>query len=281
MKFFKYHALGNDYLIIRSYDDGERLSADQIIRLCHRHLGVGADGVVLQLPKTESGQFPVRFFNPDGSEVGHSGNGLRIVARCLWDQVQVDEKPFIVTVEGSEFECRVHNGGLEVTVDMGAVSFKSDDIPLTGPTREALHESIDIDGISHRFSAASIGNPHAVLVQEKISREKTIRLGPLLENHECFPKKANVLCMEVKNRKRLQVEIWERGTGYILASGTGASVAAAVGKRLNLCDSEVVVQMPGGDLEISVDDAYRVRMTGQVTRVAEGEIYEEMFFWRS
>lgn len=281
MKFFKYHALGNDYVVLREADGLDSLTKEQIVRICHRNLGVGSDGILLQLPETESGAFPVRIFNPDGSEAEKSGNGLRIFARCLWDQALVHGDPFTVVTKGGDVECLVKNGGLEVTVEMGQVSFMSKDIPMSGPAREAVNETIMTEGVELTISAANIGNPHCVSVQENVSKEAVVRFGPHLEHHEAFPNRTNVQFMEVIDRENIRIEIWERGAGYTLASGTSASAAAAVAKRLGLCDTDVRVHMPGGSLTVRIDEEYRVLMSGEVTRVAQGEYFEEMFHWRS
>ena len=281
MKFYKYHALGNDYIVLRAKDGADKLSQEQIIRICDRHFGVGSDGVLMQYPANEQGEFPLRIFNPDGSEAEKSGNGLRIFSRCLWDQVEVSDKPFYVQTKGGRVECNVRNGGLEVTVEMGNVSFKSSDIPVKGAEREVLNEKITIDGEELVFSAATIGNPHCVVLRNTALQEECRRFGPFLEREERFPNRTNVQFMQILDRNNIRIEIWERGAGYTLASGSSASASAAIAKKLGLVDNTVTVHMQGGTLEITLDDSYAVLMTGAVTRVAEGEIFEEMFLWNA
>ncbi len=280
MKFYKYHALGNDYIVLRASDGADEISPERIVRICHRHFGIGSDGVLLQLSKNEQGQFPLRIFNPDGSEAEKSGNGLRIFSRCLWDQGEVGTEPFHVLTPGGLVESHVRENGTNVSVQMGQVSFDSRNIPVVGPVREVIEEPIEIDGESFCFTAATIGNPHCVLLREKARKEDAVRFGPAIEVDARFPNRTNVQFMEILDRNNIRIEIWERGAGYTLASGSSASASAAVAKRLGHCDREVTVHMAGGRLEIEVDDDYQVKMAGSVTRVAEGEFFEEMLQWK-
>ena len=275
MRFTKYHALGNDYLALDSAEVGEQLAEPLIRRICHRNFGVGADGILLGPLPTPQGRFALRIFNPDGSEAEKSGNGLRIFARYLWDQGLVQEKPFQLATLGGVVTARVHAGGGNVTVEMGRVSFDSAEIPVAGPPREVLEETMIVAGEELHFCAATIGNPHCVILCDEPSAEEAKRLGPLIEKDSRFPNRTNVQFMQVIDRGKIRLEIWERGAGYTLASGSSASAAAAVARRLGYCDSEIVVQMPGGKLEITVGDDFSILMTGPVTKVAEGVISQE------
>jgi len=277
MKFWKYHALGNDYIVIDPAHVGVELTEPRIVLICHRHYGIGSDGILLGPGKGEGSDFGVRVFNPDGSEAEKSGNGLRIFSRCLYDRGLVKEEPFTIMTAGGRVESKVHAGGRSVTVQMGKVSFDSTRIPVRGPAREVLNESFVIEGTELRYCAATIGNPHCVLIRDKISEEETRRLGPHIETEPRFPNRTNVQFVKVRDRTNIQVEIWERGAGYTLASGSSASAAAAVARRLGLCDSRIAVHMPGGSLDITVSDDFSILMTGPVTRVAEGTLSEEIF----
>jgi diaminopimelate epimerase len=277
MKFFKYHALGNDYIVIDPADTGIELTHSQIVLICHRHYGVGSDGILFGPVKAPGGGFGLRIFNPDGSEAEKSGNGLRIFSRFLWDQGVVKEEPFTIMTPGGKVESKVHAGGRSVTVQMGKVSFDSTRIPVAGPAREVLNETFVIEGTELRYCAATIGNPHCVMIQDEISEEEARRLGPHIETDPRFPNRTNVQFVKVIDRNNIQLEIWERGAGYTLASGSSASAAAAVTRRLGLCDSPITVRMPGGRLEVAVSDDFSIVMTGPVTRVAEGTISEEIF----
>jgi diaminopimelate epimerase len=277
VKYFKYHALGNDYIVLDPKDWKSPLTTNQIVALCHRNFGVGSDGILLGPLPAEESQFGLRIFNPDGSEAEKSGNGLRIFSRYLWDQKLVGEKPFSVHTLGGNVQSVVMNGGQSVRVEMGKVSFWSNEIPITGARREVLNENIQAGDRTFNFCAATIGNPHCVLPLPEISPELARHYGPLLETHGWFPKRTNVQFLKVLDRKNIQLEIWERGAGYTLASGSSSSAAAAVARRLGLCDASVTVHMPGGTLAIEIGEDYSILMTGPVTKVAEGVVSPEIF----
>jgi diaminopimelate epimerase len=277
MKFYKYHALGNDYIVMDPADIGSGPTSAQVQLICHRHFGVGSDGILLGPLKNAGGDFGLRIFNPDGSEAEKSGNGLRIFSRFLWDQGLVRGEPFTIMTPGGRVQSSVHGGGRSVTVEMGQVSFRSEEIPVLGLPREVLNESLVVQGKELLYCAATIGNPHCVIIQEAISEEETRQVGPDIERLHRFPNRTNVQFVKVLDRANIRLEIWERGAGYTLASGSSASAAAAVAKRLGLCDSGISVHMPGGILSIAVSDDFSVQMTGPVTKVAEGTLSQEIF----
>jgi diaminopimelate epimerase len=277
MHFFKYHALGNDYIVLDPEDVGNELTTLQIRLVCHRNYGIGSDGILFGPLETSESDFAVRIFNPDGSEAEKSGNGLRIFSRYLWDKGLAGTKPFTISTAGGTVRSQVHEGGDQVTVDMGRVSFDSTRIPVKGPPREVLNETIVIDGQEFSFCAATIGNPHCVILRDEVSAQEARRWGPLIENDTRFPNRTNVQFMKILDRENIRIEIWERGAGYTLASGSSSSAAAAVAHRLDFCDSNITVHMPGGPLEISIGDDFSISMTGPVTRIAEGTISPEMF----
>jgi diaminopimelate epimerase len=280
MRFHKYHALGNDYIVLDPADFPGWPSGpdpDQIRTVCHRHFGVGSDGILWgPLPSTR-GEFGLRIFNPDGSEAEKSGNGLRIFSRFLWDGRRVGEKPFTIETPGGIVRSVIRSAGREITVDMGQVSFRSEQIPVTGPSREVLNERITAASREFVFCAATIGNPHCVIPLPAISAELARQFGPDLETHPLFPRKTNVQFLRVIDRANLAIEIWERGAGYTLASGSSSSASAAVAHRLGLVDRDVTVHMAGGKIHIAIGDGYAIAMTGSVTRVASGEIHAETF----
>jgi diaminopimelate epimerase len=280
MRFYKYHALGNDYLVLNPSDFVGELDAFQIQRLCHRNFGVGSDGILLGPLATKEGDFGLRIFNPDGSEAEKSGNGLRIFSRYLWDQGLVKEEPFTIMTPGGRVESTVQDRGRSVTVQMGQVSFDSTRIPVKGEPREVLNETMSLEGEELRFCAATVGNPHCVVLRENVSEEEARRLGPLIEKDPRFPNRTNVQFMKVLDRSHIRIEIWERGAGYTLASGSSGSAAAAVAHRLGLCGGHITVHMPGGDLDIRIAENFSVQMTGPVTKIAEGSLSPEMFGWR-
>jgi len=277
MKYAKYHALGNDYIVIRPEEfKGE--PAPEVIRLiCHRNYGIGSDGILLGPLDSRFSDFGLRIFNPDGSEAEKSGNGLRIFARFLWDEGLVGSMPFTVETAGGAVICEIGAGGKSVTVAMGKVSFDSTRIPVKGEPRQVLDEVLAIDGHHLRFCAATVGNPHCVVLSEKPSPEVAQRFGPKIETNPLFPHRTNVQFMQVLDRSNIRIEIWERGAGYTLASGSSSTAAAAVAFRLGLCDGDISVHMPGGQIKIQLAQDFAATMTGPVTKVCEGTIAEEMF----
>lgn len=277
MKYTKYHALGNDYIVIHPGDLKNEISKDMIRLICHRNYGVGSDGVLLGPLESQSCDFGLRIFNPDGSEAEKSGNGLRIFARSIIDKSFTNKFTFTVETLGGAVSCEVSPYGRSVKIEMGKVSFDSTIIPVTGAPREVLNETIEIDGHNLKFCAATVGNPHCVILSEKLSPEEALLYGPKIEIDPRFPHRTNVQFMQVLDRSNIQIEIWERGAGYTLASGSSSSAAAAVARRLGLCDSDITVHMPGGQIQIQFDDDFAATMTGPVTKICDGNIAAEMF----
>jgi diaminopimelate epimerase len=277
MRFVKYHGLGNDYIVLDPSDAGDRLTEEQIVRICHRNYGVGADGILLGPLPAQEADFGVRIFNPDGGEAEKSGNGLRIFSRFLYDTGRVGYQEFAVMTAGGRVRARVHERGRGVTVEMGTVSFDSADIPVAGPQREVLNEEIEVDGATFTYCAATVGNPHCVVLCDDPSEAMALAHGPAIETDARFPNRTNVQFMAVVGPHDIRIEIWERGAGYTLASGSSASASAAVARRLGLCESPVTVHMPGGTLAIEIAEDYAITMTGPVRRVAEGTIADEAF----
>lgn len=276
MKFYKYHGLGNDYIVLDPAEALMDLSVPRIRLICHRNYGIGSDGILLGPVDDPSADFAVRIYNPDGSEAEKSGNGLRIFSRYLWDKGLVSHDPFTISTMGGIVESRVHENGL-ISVDMGKISFNSRQIPVNGPEHEALNDKIVIDEEEITYSAATIGNPHCVIITDNISPELAKRLGPKLETHRIFPNRTNVQFMKILDRSNIKIEIWERGAGYTLASGSSSSAAAAVAYRLGFTDQDMTVHMPGGDLKINVQKDLAITLTGPVVRVGEGVIDAEIF----
>ena len=270
MKFYKYHALGNDYVVLCPKDFTDELTEEKIRRICHRNYGIGSDGILFGPSDTKEADFALRIFNPDGSEAEKSGNGLRIFARWLWDMGKVGTGEFTILTAGGKVRATVSDNGQKVTVDMGKISFDSSKIPVTGTPREVINEEIQIDGEVIEFSAATIGNPHCVILRDKVSEELAKKLGPKIETDSHFPNRTNVQFMKILDRANIKIEIWERGAGYTLASGSSSSAAAAVARKLGLCDSQIKVNSPGGQIDITVADDFSITMTGAVTKVAEG-----------
>ncbi len=279
MRFAKYHALGNDYIVL----DPAHLhgltepSPSQIRTLCHRNFGVGSDGILWGPLPSDKADFGLRIYNPDGSEAEKSGNGLRIFSRYLLDQELLNNQTFTIETIGGVVQSTIHKHDRLITVAMGHVSFSSKDIPVLGIPREVINEEISALDRSFQYCAATIGNPHCVILLPEIPQSIALRYGPILEVHPSFPHRTNVQFLKVLDRSNIQIEIWERGAGYTLASGSSSSAAAAVARKLGLVDDALTVHMPGGRIEIKIDQDYGILMTGSVNKVAEGETHGDLF----
>ncbi len=275
--FYKYQGNGNDYLVVDRAVWGRAPTAAEIRRLCDRHYGFGADGLLLDVSGA-SREIAVRIYNPDGSEAEKSGNGLLIFSRYLWDVGRVGLSPFPIQTQGSRVMSQVQAGGRRVTLMMGQVTYPG---PATSgaqyPSGEATGELLTPEGEVFPYTAVSLGNPHCVILRDQVSAAEAVRLGPLIENDPRFPGRTNVQFMRVLDRANIQIEIWERGAGYTLASGSSSCAAAAVAHRLGLCDQAIIVHMPGGKIEVVLGDDGSATMTGSVSRVWSGSISEEVF----
>lgn len=257
LRFAKYQALGNDYLVV---EDAAALDPNRVRRLCDRHFGVGADGVLVPGAARDGADFALTIWNPDGSEAEKSGNGLRIFARWLFDRGRVAAEPFTVATRGGRVRCQVEAGGASIRVEMGRAQLLTVDETLALPEGPV------------RFTAVDLGNPHCVVRCDAPSPELARRLGPQLETHPRFPGRTNVQLVAPLARDRIRIEIWERGAGYTLASGSSACAAAAAAVRWGACDGRITVEMPGGRLAIEVSPGFEVTMSGPAQRVYEGEI---------
>ncbi len=270
MKYVKYHGLGNDYIILSPDEASASLNPVFVRWICDRHYGIGSDGVLLGPLPSDCCDYRLRLYNPDGGEFEKSGNGLRIFARYLWDCGLAGEEEFSLQTPGGNIRCSVLSGGQNVRVEMGRVNFSSKEIPVLGPDREIVHESIQVGGAAFSICAATIGNPHCVVLCDEISQEQTLRWGPEIEILPIFPNRTNVQFMKVLDWENIQIEIWERGAGYTLASGSSSCASAAAAHRLGLCGANIQVHSPGGVLEVSLNENYEATLLGPVTKVCEG-----------
>jgi diaminopimelate epimerase len=290
-RFFKYDALGNDYIVLDPADWPELPAADAIRRICDRHHGVGSDGILWgpiaigpTFQRSNVPTFALRLFNPDGSEFEKSGNGLRIFARYLWDRGLPDGPEFDILTPGGVVTAHVLDAeGAHVSMDMGRLSFLSTDIGVTGPARAAVDEEVTVAGLRLRIVGATIGNPHCVVFLDAQTPEVQAelggltatlahRLGPDLEHLPLYPNHTNVQFAQVMDLHTLRIEIWERGAEYTLASGTSSCAAAGAAVRTGRCASPVTVQMPGGEMRVEIAPDWSARLTGTVEFVCCGEV---------
>lgn len=280
MDFHKYHALGNDYLVVDPVASAVALTPERIQRICDRHAGIGADGILTGPHRDTDGVIALRIFNPDGSEAEKSGNGIRIFARYLWEAGYVTAPAFRLRTAGGDVEVRrLDDRAGQIEVDMGQPSFWSGDLPMTGAAREVVDEPLAVAGEAVRVTCVSIGNPHCVVFAAtgaEVTPERVRRLGPLIETAPVFPRRTNVQLAHVIDERAVRVEVWERGAGYTLASGSSACAVAAAARRLGLVGDTVTVPMPGGTLEVRFGAGGHALLTGPVSGVAEGRFHPDL-----
>lgn len=278
MKFSKYHALGNDYLVLDPVDCPKCPEGIDVVKICHRNFGLGSDGILFGPEKSDKADFKLRILNPDASEAEKSGNGLRIFSRYLFDTKRVrEDEEFSVDTLGGVVKCTVSEGGNNITVEMGKVSFDAKKIPVLGVDGEVVNKQFEIDGKKYDYCCATVGNPHCVLPMKEVSSEIAHTLGPKIENMtSLFPNRTNVQFLQVLDRNNIKIEIWERGAGYTLASGSSSSAAASVAHKLGLCDGDITVHMEGGDLSIKIAPDFSITMTGPATPVGVYEMSPEV-----
>jgi diaminopimelate epimerase len=275
VEFAKYQALGNDYLVM----DPGAFAPGQVNalapRICDRNHGIGSDGILLGPLPAGDADFAVQIINPDGSEAEKSGNGLRIFARFLYDTGRVGADPFRIATRGGVALSQVFPERGLIRVGMGQARFDSQVVGIAGPRREVVAEPMTIAGRTLICTGVSVGNPHCVIDGVSVTEGEARSLGPKVETDPRFLNRTNVQLLLVMDRRNIRIQIWERGAGYTLASGSSASAAAAAAKRLGRCDGHVTVHMPGGVLEVEIDDDYTVTQTGPAVKVASGVLSPE------
>ncbi len=274
ISFTKMHGLGNDFVVINNLDNQWQPQGEQISAWADRNRGIGFDQLLIIGQATDAGRaagadFAYRIFNADGGEVEQCGNGLRCFARYVVDNQLTDKSELCVETVAGLYYPRVLDDGT-VAVDMGEVKFSPAKIPFCAPS-EALEYPLEINGTVQTIGALAIGNPHAVLRVEDVDLAPVDSLGPAIGSHADFPNGVNVGFMQVVDRQRIRLRVFERGAGETLACGTGACAAAVTACRWGLTDSPVVAELTGGELLIEWDGA-RVRMSGPATHVYNGTI---------
>lgn len=274
--YYKYHGLGNDYIVIDpntlGFDFNPNIESIKLI--CHRNLGIGSDGILFG-PIIDGKKIKFKIFNPDGSEAEKSGNGIRIFALYLVDSGYVKENYFDLYTKSGKVAIEVIDIMSNIIkVSMGRYSFVSNDIPVLLDQGEIVNREINLLGKKEIISCVNIGNPHCVLLRNSISEILCKEIGPLLENHTLFPNKTNVQFMQILDRSNIKIEIWERGAGYTLASGTSSCAASCVAYKLGLVDQNITVHMQGGTLNVKVcpDELFLI---GPVARVSQGNFTED------
>ena len=273
----KYQGLGNDYLILDAVRNRVQIQGKKAALLCQRGFGLGADGV-LYGPVQINGKMGVHIFNADGSESPISGNGVRIFAKYLIDRGYVKESKFDIETMAGTIEVEVMNArATEFRVKMGKASFISEEIPVTGEKREIINETFTFNEKEYKATCLTVGNPHCIIFADKVSKEAVKELGPYVENADEFPNRMNLQLCRLIDRGNLDIEIWERGSGYTKASGTGSCAAAAAAYRLGLVESRINVNQPGGMIQINIKEDGTIYMTGTVGFIADISIAQSFF----
>lgn len=278
-EFCKYHALGNDYLVIDSGTFGaDAITADAMAALCHRHTGIGSDGVLVLGPGDEHSDASLRIFNPDGSEAEKSGNGLRIFARALYDLGYVDRSTLTVRLQGALVPLRLMlsqgaaNRATVATIaaHMGVPVLHSTAVHMAGAPRATVLEKLQVLGHVLDITAVSMGNPHCVHFVDRLDVATLRHLGPLIENHATFTERTNVQFAQVIDAHNIRLLIWERGAGETSASGSSSCAAVAAAQARGLCGDTVTVTSPGGTLRVERLQDGALLLTGPAEPICRG-----------
>ena len=275
MKFTKMHGIGNDYVYVNCFKETVEHPSEMAIKVSDRHFGIGSDGLILIKP-SEVADGKMEMYNADGSQGAMCGNGIRCVAKYMYDYGITDKTSISVeTKSGIKYlDLTIKDGKVDtVKVNMGTPILKAVDIPVRSEKEQVIDEPVMVDGKEWKITCVSMGNPHAITYIDDVKNLEIEKIGPKFENHEIFPDRVNTEFVRVIDRNTVEMRVWERGSGETLACGTGAC-AVAVSSILNgLTEEEVTVKLLGGDLKIFWDRTKnKVYMTGSATTVFDGEI---------
>ena len=272
LKFTKMHGLGNDFVVIDGVNQSVDLATDQLKSIADRHFGIGCDQILLvESPTVANADFRYRIFNSDGGEVQQCGNGARCFVQFVHEKGLTEKNTISVETLGGIIEIHRQSNG-EITVNMGIPDFEPQSLPLLAEERKA-HYSINIDNKEIDFGAVSVGNPHAVIQVDDIDKAPVTEWGAILESHDIFPERVNVGFMQILDRDRIRLRVFERGVGETLACGTGACAAVLVGINWEVLNNRVTVELPGGNLLVEWDNGQApVFMTGPAQTVFDGQI---------
>ena len=277
--FVKSHGLGNDYFVLNEAELSFKLNEKNIQLLCDVHYGIGSDGILLKVP-SDKADFGLKIYNPDGSEAEKSGNGLRIFAKYLYDYSHTSGKKFTIETLGgivmAEVTREAKGIASQVKVDMGKAIFDSHQIPVTCDSPECLDHPLNIVDETYLINCVSVGNPHCVILRDRLVEGEILKHGSEIENHPMFPHRINVQFAKVISRTEVEILIWERGAGYTLASGSSSCAVAAVMVKKGLTDRILSLKMPGGTLHIEIDEEWNIRMIGEVREIASGYLSDEL-----
>ena len=272
MKFIKMQGLGNDFICLDSESVEEEKILPFIPRLCDRHYGIGADGVIL-IKDSDKADRKMEIYNADGTRAKMCGNGIRCIGRYLYENGIDKEKILSIETDSGIKEVGYVEEENMIRVDMGSPCLETRGIPVLGEKDMILDQKINVNGEKYRFTAVSMGNPHAVVFVDDPDSICIERTGPAFEYHPLFPDRTNVEFVKVRNSGSMEMRVWERGVGETLACGTGACAATVAAVLNNLTDDKVKVKLKGGNLFVRWNrKVNRVYMTGPAVKVFDGEI---------
>lgn len=276
MKFTKMHGLGNDYVFVNCFQEFVPNPSHAARLVSHRHLGIGADGLVLILPSRKA-DFEMRMFNADGSEAQMCGNAIRCVGKYVYDHGMTKSRNITVDTPAGikTLELHLNTAGRVdlVKVDMGEPVLLPKDIPVNSPLEKFIDQPVQVGDSVFRVTCVSMGNPHAISFVEDVTNFPIETVGPLMENHPLFPQRTNAEFVQVIDKTRLKMRVWERGTGETMACGTGACAVLVASCLNGVSDRRAVIELPGGELMIDWDiQSNHVFKTGSATFVFSGEV---------
>ena len=273
MRFVKLHGAGNDYVFVNCFDQSTSDPATLARVISDRHTGVGGDGLILICP-SDVAIARMQMYNADGSRARMCGNGIRCVAKYLFDRGYTSETTFPIETDAGvrTAACTLKAGKVaRVRIDMGRPRFAPSDIPVKLSGKEAIDAPIEVNGRRLRMTCVSMGNPHAVFFLDSLQALALPVDGPAVENHPLFPERVNAHFVEVLTRERVKVLTWERGSGATRACGTGACAVCAAGVRMGLTNRRIVAEVAGGELEPEWAEDGCVYLTGEAVEVFEGK----------
>lgn len=272
--FFKFQGIGNDFVVIDEIDKNYGLTSEEIKSICDRHFGIGADGLILA-QASFGADFKMVFFNPDGTQAQMCGNGIRCLAKYLFDHGRTDNSRFVIETQAGfrMITLDLRDGkAVSAKVDMGRPNFMAKIIPAKVELEEFINIPIKVEGRELSATSLSLGNPHCVIFVDDLKNFPIADIGGKIENLPIFPERVNVEFAQVLSRNEIELKVWERGAGLTLACGTGACATVAAGVKNGLCERSVKINLPGGSLDVQWAESEKIYLAGSAKEVFSGKI---------
>lgn len=276
IEFSKYQATGNDFIMINDLDKRIRISSQLVAKLCDRHFGIGADGLILIRP-SEKCSFAMVYYNADGSLAEMCGNGIKCLAKYVYDHSLTPKSDLLIETAAGDREISLIKESevvVDIRVDMGSPRFSRKEIPMLGDVVEAevINQPLTIKETTLQVTCLSVGNPHCVIFVEDTESVAVRKVGPIIEKLPVFPEKINVEFVQVLGPREIRVRVWERGVGETLACGTGACASVVASFRNNLTARKATVHLKGGDLKVEWSENNHIYLTGPAEEVFRGVV---------